>query len=171
MKTNKDTDLREALRRREAKRQKVEVPADFLDNVMQGIEDQRPRRTARIALAVLAVAASVALVFVLNNEPKTTPAVTADDTTRYIKREDSLRMTVPVALTVKQQAAESQKRRPAVRSTQHTKVTDDLDDYVAQIESDLADVRDSCYLAQVERMIADNEELQQLMNEMTNQKQ
>ena len=170
MKTNKDTDLREALRRREAKRQKVEVPADFLDNVMQGIEDQRPRRTARIALAVLAVAASVALVFVLNNEPKTTPAVTADDTTRYIKREDSLRM-VPVALTAKQQAAESQKRRPAVRSTQRTKVTDDLDDYVAQIESDLADVRDSCYLAQVERMIADNEELQQLMNEMTNPKQ
>ena len=170
MKTNKDTDLREALRRREAKRQKVEVPADFLDNVMQRIEDQRPRRTARIALAVLAVAASVALVFVLNNEPKTTPAVTADDTTRYIKREDSLRM-VPVALTAKQQAAESQKRRPAVRSTQRTKVTDDLDDYVAQIESDLADVRDSCYLAQVERMIADNEELQQLMNEMTNQKQ
>ena len=39
------------------------------------------------------------------------------------------------------------------------------------MESDLADVRDSCYLAQVERMIADNEELQRLINEMTNHKQ
>lgn len=39
------------------------------------------------------------------------------------------------------------------------------------MESDLADVRDSCYLAQVERMISDNEELQRLMNEMTNHKQ
>ena len=45
------------------------------------------------------------------------------------------------------------------------------DDYVAQMESELADVRDSCYLAQVERMIADNEELQRMMDEMTNHKQ
>ena len=39
------------------------------------------------------------------------------------------------------------------------------------MESDLADVRDSCYLAQVKRMIADNEELQRLIKEMTNHKQ
>jgi len=45
------------------------------------------------------------------------------------------------------------------------------DDFVAQMESELADVRDSCYLAQVERMIADNEELQRMMDEMTNHKQ
>ena len=33
-----DSDLREALRRRETRRQKPEVPADFMENVMQQIE-------------------------------------------------------------------------------------------------------------------------------------
>jgi len=33
-----DSDLREALRRRETRRQKPEVPADFMDSVMQQIE-------------------------------------------------------------------------------------------------------------------------------------
>lgn len=35
-----DSDLREALRRREARRTKPEVPADFMDSVMQQIEEK-----------------------------------------------------------------------------------------------------------------------------------
>ena len=46
---------------------------------------------------------------------------------------------------------------------------DDLDDYMEQLEQGLADVCDSCYLAQVEHMISGSEDLQQLMDEMTNQ--
>jgi len=74
MKKYNDTDLREALRRREAKRPQTEVPDDFLSNVMQKTEaQQHPRRQDasgnrrpwRIALAALAAAASVALVVML----------------------------------------------------------------------------------------------------------
>ena len=53
-------DLREALRRREAKRPQVEVPADFLDSVMQQVGPDRTHakaKTWRIALASLAIAA------------------------------------------------------------------------------------------------------------------
>ncbi len=39
------------------------------------------------------------------------------------------------------------------------------------MEAELAGVRDSCYLAQVERMVLADEALSQLMNEMTNPKQ
>ncbi|MBO6145011.1 MAG: hypothetical protein J6O54_07130 [Prevotella sp.] len=162
----RDTDLREALRRREAKRTPVEVPTDFLDNVMQEIGNQHSHRTRRTALAALAVAASIALFFVLNNEPEAAPAVSSDNTVCHVKQQDTLCKTVAI-----QQIPRQQTSRPSVRPTRSTKMTDDTDYYIAQMESDLADVRDSCYLAQVERMISDNEELQQLMNELTNYKQ
>ena len=77
-----DTDLREALRRREARRPRVEVPDDFLSNVMQKTEAQQHpqrqdasgnRRPWRIALAALAAAASVALVVMLTR-PITQPS-------------------------------------------------------------------------------------------------
>ena len=84
MKTYNDTDLREALRRREAKRPQTEVPDDFLSNVMQKTEaQQHPRRQDasgnrrpwRIALAALAAAASVALVVMLTWPKKESSAL------------------------------------------------------------------------------------------------
>ena len=84
MKKYNDTDLREALRRREAKRPQTEVPDDFLSNVMQKTEaQQHPRRQDasgnrrpwRIALAALAAAASVALVVMLTWPKKESSAL------------------------------------------------------------------------------------------------
>ena len=77
-----DTDLREALRRREARRPRVEVPDDFLSNVMQKTEaQQHPQRQDdsghhrpwRFALTTLAAAASIALVVMLTR-PVTQPS-------------------------------------------------------------------------------------------------
>ena len=56
----KDTDIREALRRREARRTKTELPADFCDNIMQEIAPKPARRPRYAWYAALAVAASVA---------------------------------------------------------------------------------------------------------------
>ena len=57
----KDKDLREALRRREARRTKPEVPADFMANVMQEIAP-KPARKARYAY-IAALAAAACIVF------------------------------------------------------------------------------------------------------------
>jgi len=71
MKRLENSDLREALRRREARRMKPEVPADFMDSVMQRIET---KPTANRRWCWIAAAASLLLIIgvgaaLLLNEP------------------------------------------------------------------------------------------------------
>ena len=82
-----DSELREALRRREARRPRTEVTEDFVNDVMREIEArEHPRRQEasvnrrpwRIALAALAAAASIALVVMW------TWPVTQSDTSNHI---------------------------------------------------------------------------------------
>lgn len=180
-----DTDLREALRRREAKRPRTEVPADFLDNVLQDIECQkRPRHTWRMALTALAAAASIALFMILSMQPEAMPEATLSHTVQKLGAKDTLtkemlteavsQPTAPLGRAVSPSRADCQSEPVGlpVRSSQTEKEpTDSLDYYIAQMEAELAGVRDSCYLAQVERMVLADEALSQLMNEITSQKQ
>ena len=181
MKTYNDTDLRKALRRREAKRPQTEVPADFLDKVMTEISQQeRPRHTWRIALASLAAAASVALAVILATGQDVDSNMISDNRVRSVLQQDSTANVMaaaeslpadcyPLATAAEQPGNLTATHIVAAHPSRAEEVpTDSFDHYVAQMESDLADVRDSCYLAQVECMIADNEALQQLMNEITN---
>jgi hypothetical protein len=185
MKKYNDTDLREALRRREAKRPQTEVPADFLDNVLQDIECQkRPRHTWHMALTAIAAAASIALFMILSMQPEAMPEATLSHTVQKLGAKDTLTkkmLTEAVYLpTARLGRATSPSRADSqsepvglpVRSSRTKKEpTDSLDYYIAQMEAELAGVRDSCYLAQVERMVLADEALSQLINEMTNQKQ
>ena len=202
MKKYNDTDLREALRRREAKRPQTEVPDDFLSNVMQKTEaQQHPRRQDasgnrrpwRIALAALAAAASVALVVMLTWPKKESSALGQSiECTQSVNRVHSVSQSsalsqsiergqsVNRAWSVTQSSAVSHSIErgqsepgglPVRARRTENEPTDSLDYYIAQMEAELAGVRDSCYLAQVERMVLADEALSQLMNEMTNQKQ
>ena len=73
----RDKDLREALRRREAQRTKPEVPADFMDNVMQRIEEPatapEPKARRVWLYAAAAVAASILLLIVFHHGQEQTP--------------------------------------------------------------------------------------------------
>lgn len=185
MKKYNDTDLREALRRREAKRPRTEVPADFLDNVLQDIECQkRPRHTWRMALTALAAAASIALFMILSMQPEAMPEATLSHTVQKLGAKDTLtkemlteavsQPTAPLGRAVSPSRADCQSEPvglPVRSSRTEKEPTDSLDYYIAQMEAELAGVRDSCYLAQVERMVLADEALSQLMNEITSQKQ
>ena len=180
-----DTDLREALRRREAKRPRTEVPADFLDNVLQDIECQKcPRHTWRMALTALAAAASIALFMILSMQPEAMPEATLSHTVQKLGAKDTLtkemlteavsQPTAPLGRAVSPSRADCQSEPvglPVRSSRTEKEPTDSLDYYIAQMEAELAGVRDSCYLAQVERMVLADEALSQLMNEITSQKQ
>jgi hypothetical protein len=185
MKKYNDTDLREALRRREAKRPRTEVPADFLDNVLQDIECQKhPRHTWRMALTALAAAASIALFMILSMQPEAMPEATLSHTVQKLGAKDTLtkemlteavsQPTAPLGRAVSPSRADCQSEPvglPVRSSRTEKEPTDSLDYYIAQMEAELAGVRDSCYLAQVERMVLADEALSQLMNEITSQKQ
>ena len=60
MKKQTDTDIRAALKRKEQKRQPVEVPDDFLDNVLGEIEQDEKPKTVKL-WRYLAIAAGIAL--------------------------------------------------------------------------------------------------------------
>ena len=57
-----DSDIREALRRSEKKRPSVEVPGDFLDNIMDEIESEPEPKTIKLWRWVAAAACIMALV-------------------------------------------------------------------------------------------------------------
>lgn len=78
MKKFNDNDIREALRRKENKRQPTEVPDDFLKNVLDGIEEQKPSKTVKLWHFVAAAAGLALLIGIgaavffsgVNNEPQ-----------------------------------------------------------------------------------------------------
>lgn len=174
-------DLRDALRRREARRPHAEAPVDFVDNVMHRVEPGAAM-TWRLAASVLVAAACVAFAVLMvwpakdNPKPDASHLVVHKERIASPQPSDTLAMStekhvvaIPATkVKIKKQAHERHlpPQQPAQMQSPET-----TDSYMAELENSLADVRDSCYLAQVERMIADNEELQQLMNEMTNHKQ
>lgn len=169
-----DTDLREALRRREARRPETEVPEDFCANVMHAIE-QRPRRTRRVVLMALAAAASVALLVVMTHRSadavsqpdsptsQPSPAVTSHVTSVHSPCTNG---TQPVYK--KYTGCVRTVHRPCTKSktpqTAATTPADSLDYYIAKLERGLEQVRESCYEAHIERLIRADAQLQKIVS-------
>ena len=82
-----DKDLREALRRRESRRQQPQPSADFCDSVMQRItqQNEQPRRRRVWLYPAIGIAAAIALLFsvggILNNQDVEQPALVAQTDT------------------------------------------------------------------------------------------
>lgn len=174
-------DLRDALRRREARRPHAEAPVDFVDNVMQRVESDAAQ-TWRIAASVLVAAACVAFAVLMVWPAKDNPKPDASHLVVHKERIASPQLLDTLAMSTEKHVVDIPATKVKTKKQAHERhlppqqpaqmqSPETTDSYMAELENSLADVRDSCYLAQVERMIADNEELQQLMNEMTNHKQ
>ncbi len=71
MNEQNDKDLREALRRREARRQKPQPSADFCDSVMQriGQHDQKPKRRRLWLYPAIGAAVAIALLLYIGVKP------------------------------------------------------------------------------------------------------
>lgn len=86
-----DKDLREALRRRETRRQKPQPSADFCDSVMQriGQQDQQPKRRHLWFYPAIGAAAAIALLLYISikpidQQPETPSLIVQTDTVQAV---------------------------------------------------------------------------------------
>ena len=182
-----DKDLREALRRREARRVKTEVPAGFCDNVMQEITPKPARRPRYAYIAALAAAACIAIAVLMIwptdgeqkydgsaltvrrlRTPSTTPAYSQSDTVglvagtkENIKNMDTGSRVLPVKAVVLQAKRTD---RELVEQPNTASLSDSLDYYINKIERELAQVDDSLYIERIHRVMHADERLQRIVN-------
>ena len=183
----KDSDIREALRRREALRTKPEVPADFMANVMQEIAP-KPARKARYAyLTALAAAAclAIAVLMVWPTEDKQKPdgstLTVQSSRTHSPNPSDSQSEAVGIkacvheavnnigtesrALPAKRAVHQQQRTDIKLVAQQNTApATDSLDYYISKIEHELVRVDDSLYIERIHQVMHADERLQRIVN-------
>jgi len=167
----KDTDIREALKRREARRTKTEVPADFCDNVMQEIAPKPAHRARYAYIAILAAAACIAFA-VLMTWPKEAEQKTAGSDLLVRKEQtpsptptDSQSDEVVPVVTPKQAIKKRDvKKQAPQRVLVQATATDSLDYYINKIERELAQVDDSLYIERIHRVMQADERLQRIVN-------
>ena len=183
----KDSDIREALRRREARRTKPEVPADFMANVMQEIVPKPARKPRYAYIAALAAAACIvfAVLIVWPTEDKqksdgstllvrqerTTSPKSSDceseavglkaSTKETINNVDSESRALPAKVAV-HQAKRTDRELVEQRNT--ASASDSLDYYINKIERELAQVDDSLYIERIHRVMHADERLQRIVN-------
>lgn len=183
----KDKDLREALRRREARRTKPEVPADFMANVMQEIVPKPARKPRYAYIAALAAAACIvfAVLIVWPTEDKqksdgstllvrqkrTMSPKSSDcesevvglkaSTKETINNVDSESRVLPAKVAV-HQAKRTDRELVEQRNT--ASASDSLDYYINKIERELAQVDDSLYIERIHRVMHADERLQRIVN-------
>ena len=166
-----DNDLREALRRREARRTKTEVPADFCDNVMQELTPKpaRSHRYAYIAALVAAacIAVAVLMVWPTEGEQKYDGSALAvrQERTHSTSPTDSKPDAVVLSSVEHKQVAQvrAKKRAPLQVQSKPSDV-DSLDYYINKIERELASIDDSLYIERIHRVMHADERLQRIVN-------
>lgn len=179
MTTYKDTDLREALRRKYA--DTPQMPADLSERLMKRMETTREKPRRRYwphITAAIAAAASILLLIVLNFGQGQTgqKPVMAEKPTAPA---DSVRQMHHIALTsacpVCNDTVAAQ-TTPAKPNTSHTKATgterskadsasaaEELAKCIARLEAEMANIDDSVSAAHLEKLIAADARLQQMV--------
>lgn len=166
-----DKDLREALRRREARRAETEVPADFCDNIMREITPKPARRKRNAYIATLAAAAcivfAVLMVWPTDGEQKYdwSGLTVRHERTHSPTGADSQSEAIELAACPKPAIKKhpSKKQMPQQILAKTTDV-DSLDYYINKIERELANMDDSLYIERIHRVMHADERLQRIVN-------
>ena len=181
MKTHKDTDLREALQRKYANT--PQLPADFSERLMQRMEkseaDKQPRRRhVWLYATICAIAASLLLLLTLpyinKVETKKQPVVTQRDVKHNSTAKTETQQHVPlqtqetpvVASNVQPKQSHIVKKHRDATKEEDTlsSSTERLQYYIAKLEAEMKNIDDSVSAAHLEKLIAADYRLQQLVN-------
>ncbi len=173
--TNMHDELREALGRLEARRPRTEVPEDFVAGVLRQTTGTRNSTARRIALWGLAAAAAIALLLVPTwhrEEPAAPERKLSLHVTELSHRDKKLSLHVTklshrdkkISPHVTKLSHRDKKLSPHV--TPAPEPADSMEYYIAKIEAGLEAVSESCYEANVERLIRADARLGQLVNRL-----
>ena len=178
MTTNKDTDLREALRRKYA--DTPQMPAEMSERLMKRLETTREapkRRYWPYITAAMAIAASILLLIVLHPGQGSTeqPPVVAKKTAVSVdsvlpKHEVSSptkiieQTVVAQAIPDKLQTGKTIAREPQKPKADSASAAENLADCIARLEAEMENIDDSVRDARLEKLIAADARLQQMVN-------
>ena len=183
MKTYKDTDLREALRRKYANT--PQIPADFSERLMKRMEESVSTKKSRhrhvwLYATIGTIAASFLLLFTLpyinKVETKEQPIVTQ----RHVKQDITMKSekqlqpqeTSIVVSNVQPKHSNIVRKRHDSAKEEDTlsSSSERLQYYIAKLEAEMKNLDDSVREAHLEKLIAADEHLQQLVYSIVNDK-
>lgn len=183
MKTYKDTDLREALRRKYSNT--PQIPADFSERLMKRMEDsvsaKKPRhRHVWLYATIGTIAASFLLLltipYINKVETKEQPVVTQ----RHVKQDITMKSekqlqpqeTSIVVSNVQPKHSNIVRKRHDSAKEEDTlsSSSERLQYYIAKLETEMKNLDDSVREAHLEKLIAADEHLQQLVYSIVNDK-
>ena len=167
-----DKDLREALKRKEARRTNPKVPEDFLDNIMQEVAPKRAGRARYTYIAALVAAAACILSLIVFHFGDDEMPMPSEPTEKVVAEKATV---IPVKEKKPETEAQVQPVKVAVRQAKRTEkvlaeqpstvsVSDSLDYYINKIERELAQVDDSLYIERIHRVMHADERLQRIVN-------
>jgi len=167
-----DKDLREALKRKEARRTNPKVPEDFLDNIMQEVAPKRAGRARYTYIAALVAAAACILSLMVFHFGDDEMPMPSELTEKVVAEKATV---TPVSEKKAETEVQVQPVKVAVRQAKRTEkvlaeqpstvsVSDSLDYYINKIERELAQVDDSLYIERIHRVMHADERLQRIVN-------
>ena len=178
MTTNKDTDLREALRRKYA--DTPQMPAELSERLMKRLETTREapkRRYWPYITAAMAIAASILLLIVLHpgqgstEQPPVVAKKTAVSVDSVIPKHEASSPTKIIEQTVvaqaipdKLQTGKAIAREPQKPKADSASAAENLADCIARLEAEMENIDDSVRDARLEKLIAADASLQQMVN-------
>ena len=178
MTTNKDTDLREALRRKYA--DTPQMPADLSERLMKRLETTREtpkRRYWPYITAAMAIAASILLLIVLHpgqgcrEQPPVVAKKTAVSVDSVLPKHEASSPTKIIEQTVvaqaipdKLQTGKAIAREPQKPKADSASAAENLADCIARLEAEMENIDDSVRDARLEKLIAADARLQQMVN-------
>ena len=183
---HKDQGLRQALQRRNEAAERMTLPEDFTDRLMERLEGPTPAlpkggRTKSLPywgrLVGASIAASVVLLltfhFINNKEVKKVEQPVVVKKTESQRSEPKTIEKEPVQMAKEEKAVVAKttmvnKRSKASVSESKTSTTaattDSLDYYIDKIERELAQVDESLYIERMNKVIRADERLQRMVN-------
>ena len=183
---NKDQGLRQALQRRNEAAERMTLPEDFTDRLMERLEKPTPAlpkggRTKSLPywgrLVGASIAASVVLLltfhYINNKEVKKVEQPVVVKKTESQRSEPKTIEKEPVQMAKEEKAVVARttmvnKRPKASVSESKTSTTaattDSLDYYIDKIERELAQVDESLYIERMNKVIRADERLQRMVN-------